>query len=204
MTSGSSTSKRQSIIKGATALFLKYGFNAVSMEKVAQSAPVSKATLYKYFDSKNALLAAVLDEFCGSLWHSMEAVPRNTESVKYNLTKIASTFVDLLYSSEGLALYRLVIAECNNHPKLGALVYETVPKYALTQLEQYLQTLTDSKHVNIKDTHFAADAFFSLLKCDLHFQCLLGISPPPSSEEKQTLINQVVAIYIQGFLYDQH
>ena len=197
-------SKRQSIIKGATTLFLKHGFNTVSMDKVAQSAPVSKATLYKYFDSKNDLLAAVIDELCGSLWQTMEDVPIDSESVEHNLKKIASAFVNLIFSKEGLAIYRLVVAECYDFPELGKLVYETGPKSALSQLEQYLNTINKRDQVNITDLTFTADSFFSLLKGDLHFQCLLGIKAPPSVVEKKALINQVVAFYMQGFLYDHH
>ena len=44
----------------ATRMFLAHGYRNVSMEKIAQAAPVSKATLYNHFDSKNALLAAVI------------------------------------------------------------------------------------------------------------------------------------------------
>lgn len=201
MTSASSRLKRQSIIKGATTLFLQHGFNAVSMDKVAQSAPVSKATLYKYFDSKNDLLAAVINELCGSLWQTMEDVPIGSESVEHNLKKIASAFVDLIFSTEGLAIYRLVVSECYDFPELGKLVYETGPKSALTQLEQYLNEINQRDQVNITDPAFTADSFFSLLKGDLHFQCLLGIKAPPSAGEKKDLINQVVAIYMQGFLY---
>ena len=204
MTSDASSLKRQSIIKGATKLFLKHGFNTVSMDKIAQSAPVSKATLYKYFDSKNDLLAAVIDELCGSLWQTMEDVPVDSENVEHNLKKIASAFVNLIFSNEGLAIYRLIVAECYDFPELGKLVYETGPKSALSQLEQYLNTINQRDQLNIIDLTFAADSFFSLLKGDLHFQCLLGIKKPPSNEEKKVLINQVVAIYMQGFLYGHH
>jgi TetR/AcrR family transcriptional repressor of mexJK operon len=200
MTSESSSLKRQSIIKGATTLFLKHGFKTVSMDKIAQSAPVSKATLYKYFASKNDLLATVIDELCGSLWQTMEDAPIDSESVEYNLQKIASAFVDLIFSKEGLAIYRLVVAECYDFPELGKLVYETGPKSALSQLEQYLQEINQRDQINIADLTIAADSFFSLLKGDLHFQCLLGIKAPPSTEEKMTLINQAVAFYIQGVL----
>lgn len=201
MTSGSSISKRQSIIKGATSLFLKQRFNSVSMDKVAQSAPVSKATLYKYFSSKNDLLAAVIDDLCGSLWQTLEDIPIDSESVEHNLKKIASAFVDLIFSKEGLAIYRLVVAECYDFPELGKLVYETGPKSALSQLEQYLNSINQRDQLNIIDPAVVADSFFSLLKGDLHFQCLLGIKAPPSGEEKKALINQVVATYLQGFLY---
>ena len=96
MTSDDSNLKRQSIIEGATTLFLKHGFKTVSMDKVAQAAPVSKATLYKYFSSKDFLLAAVIDDLCGDLWQTMHAVSMDSTDVEQNLKKIATAFVDLL------------------------------------------------------------------------------------------------------------
>lgn len=74
MTLNVSHSKRQSILKGATTLFLEQGFNAVSMDKIAQAAPVSKATLYKYFASKSDLLAAVIKELCAVLLQTIDSV----------------------------------------------------------------------------------------------------------------------------------
>ena len=44
-------SKRQAIVAGATRMFLAHGFRQVSMDKIAAAAPVSKATLYNYFDT---------------------------------------------------------------------------------------------------------------------------------------------------------
>lgn len=184
-------------------MFLNHGFNAVSMDKIAQSAPVSKATLYKYFDSKNDLLAAVVGELCTSLLQTMDELSIDSGNVENNLKKIASVFIDLIFAEESLAIYRLVIAECYAFPELGRLVYESGPKNALTLLERYLENVNRRKQVNIPNTGFAADAFFSLLKGDLHFQCLLGIKAPPSVEEKAILINQVVGLYLQGLAYDQ-
>jgi len=201
MTSHSSNSKRQSIIRGATTLFLKNGFNTVSMDKIAQSAPVSKATLYRYFDSKNDLLAAVIDDLCGALWQTMNDISLDEGGIENNLKKIAFAFVDLIFSEDGLAIYRLVVSECNDFPELGKLVYETGPKNAIIHLERYLDKINECDQVNIVDIPFAADAFFSLLKGELHFQCLLGITPIPSNIEKEKCINRIVSFYMKGFLY---
>ena len=116
MTLNVSCSKRQSIIKGAATLFLKQGFNAVSMDKIAQAAPVSKATLYKYFASKSDLLAAVINELCAVLLQTIDDVSVESESVEDNLKKIAAGFVDLIFAEEALAIYRLVISECHAFP----------------------------------------------------------------------------------------
>ena len=200
MTSDASNLKRQSIIEGATTLFLKHGFQTVSMDKVAQAAPVSKATLYKYFSSKDYLLAAVIDELCTDLWHSMDEVSMDLGSIENNLKKIATAFVDFIFSEQGLAIYRLVVAECNDFPELGELVYKTGPKTALSQLEHYLAEINQQDQMRVSDITFAADSFFSLLKGEQHFQCLLGIKPLPSTMEKERHIHQVVTFFIQGWL----
>ncbi|MDO9423468.1 MAG: TetR/AcrR family transcriptional regulator [Methylobacter sp.] len=200
MTSEPTNSKRQTIIEGATRMFLKHGYHKVSMDKIAQAAPVSKATLYQHFENKNALFSAVVFELCRSLLQTMAEIATDSKDVEKNLHKIAEAFVDLIFTEKALAIYRLVIAECLDFPELGRLVYDGVPKIALTQLENYLQTLNAGGHFAIPDIAFAADAFFSLLKGDLHFQCLLGVSPPPSPEQKCRLIDRVVALYILGVL----
>ena len=52
--------KRRQIVDAAQALFLAHGYGAVSMDAVARTAGVSKATLYAYFDSKDQLFATIV------------------------------------------------------------------------------------------------------------------------------------------------
>lgn len=201
MTTEINDSKRQAIIDSATRLFLLQGFRQVSMEKIAAAAPVSKATLYHYFTSKDALLAEVIAQVSCSLLQTLNQVVVEANNVESNLAKIAQAFVELIFSEEGLNLYRLVIAESRDFPGLGQLVYENSCRPVLTQLENYLQQLNANGQFHIDEPGFAADAFFSLLKGDLHFQCLLGTQPLPSESEKQALINQAVSFYIRGVIH---
>lgn len=200
MTSSTSSLKRQHIIKSATTLFLEYGFHAVSMDKVAHAAPVSKATLYKYFSSKNDLLAAVIDDLCINLWQVMSEISMQPASIDETLKKIAMSFVDLIFSKQGLAIYRLIVSESKNVPELGEMLYATGPKKAFSQLEDYLATINKQAHVNIADVTFATDVFFSLLKGELHLQCLLGVKPLPSALEKEQHINKVITFFTQRWL----
>ena len=194
-------SKRQAIVAGATRMFLAHGFRQVSMDKIAAAAPVSKATLYNYFDSKNALLAEVILQLCSSLQETVQQAVLEVNHVELNLKKIAESFVDLIFSQDALGLYRLMISESRDFPGLGELVYQSSAQTILPQLENYLQQLNSSGCFHITNPEFAADAFFSLLKGDRHFQCLLGTKPLPSAEEKQTLINQAVEFYLRGILH---
>jgi len=193
--------KRQSIIEGATRMFLQYGFNASNMDKIAQEAPVSKATLYKYFDSKDALLLAVIENLSDHLFQAVDAALIETESIENTLKKIATAFVELIFSDDALGIYRLIVSECRDFPQLGQLVYDSAPKVVNTQLVTYLDSLNQRDEVTILDVSFVADALISLLKGELHFQCLLGIRAIPSPEEKKVHIEQVVNFFMRGFVY---
>ena len=193
--------KRAAIVQAATRLFLNNNYRSVSMDKIAQAAPVSKATLYNHFDSKNALLAAVVSELCGALLQTLTQTLSTKDNVAQNLKEIAEVFVELLYSTDGLAMYRLVIAESHEFPELGQMVYDNGAKIAIAQLESYLQQLHDAGILSISNVHFAADAFFSLLKGELHFRCLLNVQPPPNKQEKTQLIESATTLFLRGIGY---
>ncbi len=193
--------KRHAIVQAATRLFLTHNYRSVSMDKIAGAAPVSKATLYNHFTSKNELLAAVVRKLCTSLLQTITQTLSEEDDAEQTLQKIAAAFIDLLYSPDGLAMYRLVIAESHEFPELGKMVYDNGAAVALMQLENYLQQLQSSGCFNIPDTRFAADAFFSLLKGDLHFRCLLGIQTVPTELEKTRLIESATTFYLRGIAH---
>ena len=54
-------SKRVLILETASKVFADVGFDRASMAQVANECDFSKAALYHYFSSKNAILFAILD-----------------------------------------------------------------------------------------------------------------------------------------------
>lgn len=69
--SGAAT--RQRVIEAAYDLFYRDGFHRVGVDAVAEAAGVTKRTLYYHFDSKDALLAAVLEHQGGLAVGRIEA-----------------------------------------------------------------------------------------------------------------------------------
>ncbi len=57
----SATATKDRILTAAYGLLYKEGFARVSMDAIAAAASVTKRTIYYHFDSKDALVAAVLD-----------------------------------------------------------------------------------------------------------------------------------------------
>lgn len=67
--------KRAAIRKGAAAYFAQHGFDRASMTAAAKHCGVSKALIYHYYDSKEALLYDILDTHLSGLVAEVEAAP---------------------------------------------------------------------------------------------------------------------------------
>ena len=59
--------RREQIIAAATRAFARAGFAATNLDDIAAEAGISRAILYRHFDSKTDLYQAVLDNACGRL-----------------------------------------------------------------------------------------------------------------------------------------
>jgi len=55
--------KRAAILDGAIEVFIEMGYELASMDKIAETAGVSKRTVYNHFGSKENLFLVVVDDF---------------------------------------------------------------------------------------------------------------------------------------------
>ena len=67
--------RRQQILGAATGAFAAAGFEATGLDDVASSAGISRAILYRHFDSKAELYRAVLDQARGRLQEAVGEPP---------------------------------------------------------------------------------------------------------------------------------
>lgn len=65
--------KQQSILSNAAAVFAELGVKKASMEQIAERSKVSKALLYHYYPSKNALIFDVIRSHLIELGDALEA-----------------------------------------------------------------------------------------------------------------------------------
>lgn len=68
--------KRRAILGRSAALFARNGYDRTAMAEVAAACGVSKALLYHYYDSKDALLFDILSEHLQELIDATSAVDR--------------------------------------------------------------------------------------------------------------------------------
>ncbi|WP_071674120.1 TetR/AcrR family transcriptional regulator [Nioella nitratireducens] len=59
--------KREQILKSAAKIFATEGFDRASMAQLAKECGISKANIYHYYDSKDAILYDILDSYLSEL-----------------------------------------------------------------------------------------------------------------------------------------
>ncbi|OHD11205.1 MAG: hypothetical protein A2086_08940 [Spirochaetes bacterium GWD1_27_9] len=62
------------ILKHSENLFFNNGFSSITMNQIASDLGIGKATIYKYFDSKEAILQEVIESFFKELNESIEKI----------------------------------------------------------------------------------------------------------------------------------
>jgi len=93
---------RERILDTATSLFHSNGFHAVGVDRIVAEASVTKMTLYRYFRSKDALIAAFLKRANERFWEWFEAAVRPLSDPKGKLVAIFKAQAHLAASPQCL------------------------------------------------------------------------------------------------------
>ena len=85
--------KRSDILEAAAVLFAQFSLKKVTVDEIAEKASVSKATIYKYFESKEEVFDQVVKAESQQLWDAVTIAVDEAPSVvdklrAYLLTKI--------------------------------------------------------------------------------------------------------------------
>src|SRR6266852_4860493 len=73
--------KRGAILDAAQRLFLRYGVKRTALDDVVREAGIAKGTLYLYFDSKDALFAAIAERLCAEMLGNAEEAIASSSSM---------------------------------------------------------------------------------------------------------------------------
>jgi len=80
--------KRAQILKSAAKVFAEEGFDRASMTKLARECGISKANIYHYYDSKDAILYDILDSYLSELRDRILAVDTEGLSAEDRLCRV--------------------------------------------------------------------------------------------------------------------
>ncbi len=94
---------RRRIYDAAFALFLEKGFDATTVEEIAERADVAKGTVFNYFPRKTSLLAALAADWTMRIEEELGPVASWTGSTREKLTRVFRFLADLGAQNPDLA-----------------------------------------------------------------------------------------------------
>jgi len=190
------SAKRQQIVDGARKIFLAQGFDAASMNDIARTAGVSKGTLYVYFENKEQLFAAIVQEEC--LAHAEGVFDLNPydHDVEAALLRFGNAYVSFLCRPEKASALRTVAAIAERMPEIGKIFYETGPAVGIARLASYLRAQAEAGVLAIDDFEIAAAQFMDACQSTLFKPVLFNFRSAPASDQ----INHVVRIAVRTFM----
>ena len=191
--------KRTAVLEAAMALFPARGYDGVSMDAIAQAAGVSKLTVYSHFADKEALFAAAVTECCAQLLPHRLFVPDPGLPASEALFQIARPFVDLMMDERAISLHRVMISQAGQDRRLTEIFFSAGPRAILLEMESFLHEAGQSGYLRVADPARASEHFFCLLKGLGHMRVLVGLSAPPSSEQRDAHVREVVGVFLRAF-----
>jgi TetR/AcrR family transcriptional regulator, mexJK operon transcriptional repressor len=191
--------KRAAILKAAQELFPAKGYDAVSMDAIAQAAGVSKLTLYSHFTDKDALFVEAVGAFCEQQLPQKAFELDPALSVREALMIIAKGFLDLTMDECAIQLFRTMAAQAGQNTKLAELFFAAGPSRTLAEMEQFLCQSHAEAKLQVENPTKAAEHFFCMLKGVRHMRALMGVMTIPTVAERNEHAKEVVDMFMRAY-----
>ena len=144
-----SEAKSKAILKGARKEFLAHGYAATSMDKIAKTAKVSKATVYSHFEDKENLFNVVIKDLARDKFNTimtLEQPQLREQDPKKVLSAMATKMLKDVKSDRTFQDFiRIIIGESGRFPELAQAYVSNVAKPAIETLTKYFKSHPELK-----------------------------------------------------------
>ncbi|HEY1176256.1 MAG TPA: TetR/AcrR family transcriptional regulator [Phytomonospora sp.] len=152
---------RAAILDAAVGLFLDSGYDRTSLARVAESAGVSKATLFKQFPTKAALFEATVLTAGGS--PESEVADPPTGDFHAGLAALGRAYAELLTRPRMVGLMRALIAESARFPELRERTFDFGTLPVIAALGRFLRAAHTAGTADIEDPDVASAQFLGMI-----------------------------------------
>ena len=98
MAKSSPISINEQILQKFSELIQTFGIKQITVDMIAERCGISKKTVYKYFESKNDIVATIIGDILDKLGDSFEEIDRSAEKPLVKLDSIFNSMYELLGS----------------------------------------------------------------------------------------------------------
>lgn len=195
--------KYDQVLKGARQVFLTDGFEGASVDDIARTAEVSKATLYKYFPDKQNLFLEVARQECIRMADAAEAEIKPSTSIRQMVYQAALQITRFMISPFSMRIFRICVAEADRFPELGRQFYACGPLLARERLKAFMIEATEAGALEIEDFDLAADQFAELCRVSLWPRMVFGLQSEFTEEEVEHIARGSADMFLARYGTDR-
>lgn len=192
--------KRDAILKIASEVFLEMGYERASMAAISARVGGSKATLYGYFPSKEAIFLTLARQFGAE--HIDPALEELTSSKEDDLPNLLQRFGErllvFLASPTAMSAYRLVLAEAG-HSEVGRLFFEAGQQQGEQAMAAYMQSVMNRGLLRQANPLVAARHFGALVHSEIDHRYFYRENPILSPAQVQDTVARAVQVFMGGY-----
>ncbi|RTE90152.1 MULTISPECIES: TetR/AcrR family transcriptional regulator [Bradyrhizobium] len=189
----------QTIVDAARELFVELGFQATTLDQVARRAKISKLSIYRHFENKEALFGAAIAAGCQLLFAPQVLLEGDDGSVEDQLMAVGSLLLRTLLRPDVRGVEAMVMADKTNQTTLSKLHFEAGPAHVIGQIEALLRQLHAKSLLNVPDPHRSARLFAALFKgSDLVMIARFDQARAEDDKEIESYCRSAVAMFIAG------
>lgn len=178
----------------AANLFLKHGYEGVSLDKIVEQAGGSKSAVYTHFGGKCGLFISSIEMLCSESNESLAHIDYAALDLEQSLRTLAVHILKLISSRKAVALHRLAIAEAEHCPEVGKAWYEHGPARTASFIQQILERHRDEFHNPAVTLDRLAVILHDALTGDILYRRLAGIAKPPTEAELKRAADNIVQV----------
>ena len=188
------------LIAAALELFVEKGFVGTRLEDVAARAGVSKGTLYLYFDSKEALFKAVIQEGMVPILERGADLVDGFEGATADLLRtLISEWWQRIGNTPLAGVPKLMVSEAGNFPDLAIYYHDTVIMPGRDLMRRTLQRGIAAGEFRAVDVDTAIDVIFAPVLMMLIWRHSLGACCG-QSHDPQAYLNTHFDLTLGGLL----
>jgi AcrR family transcriptional regulator len=169
------------------------------MNDIARAAGVSKGTLYVYFESKERLFAAIVEEERYNHVNMIFDFDHADGDIEAVLTRVGTQLAAFLTTPRIVSAMRVVMGIAERMPEMGKRFYETGPCFARGKLAAYFDRRVEAGQLVISDTLLAAGQFLELSHSPLVKPMYFGDPTQPSSERIYYVVASAVRVFMAAY-----
>jgi AcrR family transcriptional regulator len=196
---GTEAARADNLIATATRVFLREGYGAASIDKVASEAGVSTRTIYERFKNKADLLGAVITRLVErDMAPVLATVELDRLEPRQALMVIGRTVTGRACNPDSTALFRILATEAHRFPELAAKMRDNAKARVNDAITCYFRGQIRRGTLSLSDADRAAVLLMQMFCAELHERLLFGSVEDLAAWDCTAHLNTVIELFLNG------